>query len=462
MKIVALYCRVSTGRQEKEETIDSQIAEVEERIKQDGNVLGENLKFLDDGWSGDLLARPGLDQMRDSASKKEFEALYVWDRDRIARKYYLQELISEELQNLGIELIDLHSTEAKSPEDKILLGFKGLFAEYEKAKIAERMRRGKLFKAKSGKIVLGPGPFGYRYVRKTADNAGFFEINEEEAEVVRKLFKWIAEGLTIRKLIKRLYDLKLCPRKSHNEFWSNSTLCRLLRNEAYIGTVYYNKGQSAEPKKPKTICKYKRIKRSSRILRKKEEWIAIPVPSIIDKSLFYKVQDQLKINSEFSPRNKKHDYLLSGLVHCECGSRMGCEGGDGNYYYRCQNRLKRYPLPKDCFASGVNTERIDNIVWKKTKELIENPELLKQQAENWLIRQNSFTNSDSLEIETIKNLINKIELEEKRQAEAYGQGLLNFDLFRELIEKLKTGKRACRNDCTKPQQGEINLKSVRF
>lgn len=125
-------------------------------------------------------------------------------------------------------------------------------------------------------------------------------------------------------------------------------------------------------------------------MRPREEWIFIPVPAIIDEKLFEKIQKQLKTNYEFSPRNKKHDYLLSGLVYCECSSRMGCKGGDGNCYYRCQNRLKRYPLPKDCFASGVNTERIDNIVWKKIKELIENPELSKQQADNWLAKQKFF------------------------------------------------------------------------
>lgn len=107
MKIVALYARVSTNRQEKEATIESQIAEVEERIKEDGNILGENLRFTDNGWSGAMLARPSLDAMRDAASKKEFDVLYIWDRDRLARKFAYQEIILEELEELKIKLVDL-------------------------------------------------------------------------------------------------------------------------------------------------------------------------------------------------------------------------------------------------------------------------------------------------------------------------------------------------------------------
>lgn len=134
-RISAYYLRVSTNRQEKEETIDSQRAEVEERIKVDANVLGENLRFEDDGWSGDLLARPSLDAMRDAAVKKEFEVLYVWDRDRIARKYSYQELIMDELQDLGIEIIDLHTAPVRNMEDKIYLVSKGYLQSMRKQKL---------------------------------------------------------------------------------------------------------------------------------------------------------------------------------------------------------------------------------------------------------------------------------------------------------------------------------------
>lgn len=443
MKIAAFYARVSTERQEKEATIESQIDELEKKIKDDGNVLGENLRFIDNGWSGDLLARPALDQMRDSASKKEFEILYVWDRDRIARRYAYQEIILEEIENSRIQLIDLHSSEAKTPEDKILLGFKGLFAEYEKTKIAERMRRGKLFKARNGKIVLGPGPYGYKYILKSKDNEGYLEINEEEASIVRLIFNWIGnEGLSIRAVIKRLYDLKITPRKSKSGHWGNSTLCRLLRNKAYVGTVFYNKSQAVEPKTPQTHEKYKRIRKSSRVARSKEDWIAISVPSIIDEELFDKTQEQLKINALHSPRNKKHDYLLSGLIYCDCGSRMGCEGGEKNYYYRCQNRLKRYPLPPDCSASGLNTGRIDDIVWNKLKEFFQNHKLLEAQAARWLGGNNDNQSFEDGKIEEIKKHLLNVGEEERRQAKAYGEGIISFDLFKKLVSDIKDKKEA--------------------
>ena len=438
MEIAAYYCRVSTGRQEKEATIKSQIAEVEEKIRQSGNILGEDLRFADEGWSGDLLARPALDAMRDAAVKKEFEVLYVWDRDRIARKYAYQELILEELEESGIEIVDLHSSEIKTPEDKILLGFKGLFAEYEKVKIAERMRRGKLFKARSGKPVHGPGGYGYTYIPKTKDKDGYFVINQEQINNVRRIFQLVVEeGLSIRKLIAKLYKLEIYPPKSKRRAWSNNTLCRLLRNEAYIGRGYYNKTTAIEPIKPLKNEKYKKIKKSSRKLRPRDEWIPIKYPKTINKDLFYKAQEQLKVNAKFSQRNKKHNYLLSGLMYCDCGERMGCEGGNNpNRYYRGEARLKHYPLETPCKAAGINTDRVDGVVWNKVISLLTSPELIQRQAERWL---NGKEKRDDLQedIDNIKVLLSQLDEEEKRQAKAYGQEIITFQSFKELMDDIK-------------------------
>lgn len=463
MKIAAFYARVSTNRQEKEATIESQIAEVEEKIKQDGNILGDNLRFIDDGWSGDLLARPALDAMRDSAAEKEFEALYVWDRDRIARKYAYQEIILEELEEQGIKVVDLHASEVKTPEDKILLGFKGLFAEYEKAKIAERMRRGKYFKAKSGKIVHGPAPYGYKYIPKTKDKEGYWIIDGYEANIVRQIFSWVGhDGLTLRKVIKRLEKEKISPRKGKKEYiWRTSTLSRLLRNEAYIGRAYYNKTVAVEPKNPRSNEKYRRIKKSSRTYKPRDEWIPIAVPKIIDKVLFEKVQKQLKKNSKFSKRNRKHAYLLAGLLYCGCGSKMTGEPSGKHRYYRCINRILRHPLPKDCFAKGVNIKRIDGVVWNAIKGLLENPKLVRRQAERWLVKKKNY-NQKGRELRRIKKVISNLEAEEARLARAYTQELIPFPTFKKIVKEIKDKKIVLEKQAKKINEGlgkssQVNL-----
>src|SRR3989338_726998 len=208
MRPIAIAARVSSDRQREEQTIDSQIAELEKWAKDNNCLIIE--RYVDDGWSGDILARPELDRLRDDAGKGVWEAIVWSDRDRLARRYAYQEIVLEELQEKGVEVIFLHQAKAETPEDKILQGFQGLFAEYERVKIVERMRRGKLYKARMGKYMKLQAPYGYTYIPKTKESDPSLEINEEEAVVVLKIFHWIGdEGLTIRAVIKKLHELKI-------------------------------------------------------------------------------------------------------------------------------------------------------------------------------------------------------------------------------------------------------------
>ena len=151
MKLAAIYARVSTEKQEEQRTIDSQIYELREACKKDGVEIAK--EYTDDGFSGTLLARPGLDQLRDDVSKGLFSAVYILSPDRLARRYLYQAIVIEEFKKKGIEVIFLNKALTDSPEDQLLLGIEGLVAEYERAKILERTRRGRLHRAKNGEIM---------------------------------------------------------------------------------------------------------------------------------------------------------------------------------------------------------------------------------------------------------------------------------------------------------------------
>src|SRR4051812_48862917 len=103
MKRAALYARVSTRRQEEEETIGTQLDELRDRIQADGHLLVEECVYTDEGWTGELLARPAIDRLREDARAGRFEVLYVYDRGRLARKFVYQEILLEELENAGIQ-----------------------------------------------------------------------------------------------------------------------------------------------------------------------------------------------------------------------------------------------------------------------------------------------------------------------------------------------------------------------
>jgi site-specific DNA recombinase len=160
---VARYARVSSDQQTQAQTIASQVAALRDRVTADDCVLLPECEFIDEGYSGATLLRPGLERLRDLSASGGIERLYVHSPDRLARKYAYQVLLIDEFQRMGIEVVFLNRELSQSPEDELLLQVQGMVAEYERAKILERSRRGKRHAAQVGNItVLSGAPYGYR------------------------------------------------------------------------------------------------------------------------------------------------------------------------------------------------------------------------------------------------------------------------------------------------------------
>src|SRR5262245_50971000 len=203
----AIYARVSSDQQAQQSTIDSQVVALRQRVQADGLTLEDELCFLDDGYSGSTLLRPALERLRDIAWAGGFQRLYVHSPDRLARKYAWQVLLVEELQRSGVVIIFLNRTIGVSPEEDLLLQMQGMIAEYERAKIMERSRRGKRHAARSGSVnVLCGAPYGYRYITKHAGaGQAQYQVVLEEARVVRQVFEWVGrDRLSLREVGRRL------------------------------------------------------------------------------------------------------------------------------------------------------------------------------------------------------------------------------------------------------------------
>ena len=165
MKPAAFYARVSTSQQEEQGTIASQVTALKARITQDGCHLDPAHQFCDDGVSGSFLARPSLDRLRDLASEFGFEVLYMLSPDRLARRYAHQCVVLDELARWGIEIIFLNQpVTGDTPEDRLMVNVLGVLAEYERELIRDRLRRGKLFKARQGQVFANAAAYGYRYI----------------------------------------------------------------------------------------------------------------------------------------------------------------------------------------------------------------------------------------------------------------------------------------------------------
>ena len=389
IKLVALYARVSTSNQEDQKTVEAQISEVKEFAKDKYTIVAE---YIDEGWSGDILERPRLDQLRLDAKLKLWEAVICYDPDRLGRQLFHQQIVITELKQREIEILFVTMPPIKTFTDELLFGVRGLFAAWEKGKIAERFRIGKVNRVKNGHVLTTEAPYGLTYIPNTGKRGsgdyviGHYEINEYEAKILEGIFKMVADDrLTLRGVVKELQRLGIPPRKSSRGVWATSTLTTMLRNKTYIGEAHWGKSYAVVPENPYKIEKYRKQKKTSRRDRPEEKWYIIPVKGIINKDLFERTGVQLRKNFETLGRNKKNDFLVVGRVFCTCGGRRCGEGVQhGKYlYYRCENRVRTFPLPPTCKESAIDAKIADRRIWQKLEEFMKSPKMLREQSEKW-------------------------------------------------------------------------------
>ena len=391
---IALYARVSSERQAEEGTVESQVSSLREYATEQNYKINEKMIFIDNGISGGTLERPALDKLRDLSAAGEIDRLIILCPDRLARKHTHQLILSEELKRLGVELEFVNRKLSESPEDQLLFQIQGVISEFEREKIMERSRRGKLFKAKQGQVsVMSAAPYGYVYIPKAEKEPARYEMHEEESKIVQSIFRMCAhEGLTLGAIARRLSEKEILTRKKETQ-WNRSSVHKILANPAYSGFAAYRKTKSVPRTKmiKSTIDNggYSKTSNSSRRLLSKEEWLYIPVPRIISETIFAKVQTQLQDNKKFSTRNNtKNQYLLSGLLRCDkCGYvYFGITTHSKNKksirsYYTCSGtRLTSSSNnQKICSGQYIRTAVLDDIVWEQTKQLIENPKVILEQ-----------------------------------------------------------------------------------
>jgi len=321
---VGIYARVSSDQQAEQQTIQSQVSALRERVAADGHSLPEQLCFLDDGVSGATLTRPALEKLRDTAYAGSLQKLYVHSPDRLARKYAWQVLLVDELHSHGVEIVFLNHTMGASPEEDLLLQMQGMFAEYERAKILERSRRGRRHAAQRGSVnVLSGAPYGYRYITKQEGHGtAAYGVVEAQAAVVRQVFEWVGlDRLSLGEVSRRLKKRGVRT-ATGKTWWDRATVWGMLKNTAYMGSAAFGKTRTGERRKrPMRQRGYSRTPRrcGSTYDTSKDDWLLIPVPAIVDEALFETVHEQLDANrQQASERKRGARYLLQGLVKCSC------------------------------------------------------------------------------------------------------------------------------------------------
>jgi DNA invertase Pin-like site-specific DNA recombinase len=387
----AIYARVSSARQKKDQTIGSQTAALREHAAQNRLEVPPEWVFEDEGHSGATLVRPGLEALRDLAAQGCLDVVLVYSPDRLARKFAYQALLIEEFARTGVRVEFINNgARGDTPEDQLLVQFQGMFAEYEKAQLMERYRRGKVHRARAGSVnVLSGAPFGYRYLRKSDHAGAAYEILEDEAPLIAELFRRYADdGATIADLARWLTGQGV-PTRTGKHRWDRSVVWGMLRNPAYAGRAVFGKTMAVhESAGLNRIARLqgRSVPRAARTVgRPSEEWTEISVPAIVTEETFARVQQRLADNKRFAARNTKVPSLLQGLAACSaCGYgyyRTSTRTTNKTiYYYRCLGSDDyRFEGGRVCHNRPVRADYLDTVVWEHITGLLADPALIRSE-----------------------------------------------------------------------------------
>jgi len=401
-KRAVLYTRVSTDEQARSGySLAQQLEALRDYAAREGYEVLEEVQ--DAGQSGASLERPGMDWVRDLVAAGGVSAVLAQDRDRFAREPAYHYLLRREFEEHGCKMRALNDRGDESPEGELTDGILDQLAKYERAKIAERTRRGMLRKAREGRVCSARPPYGFR-LDAARDS---LVVHESEMAVVEKIFRLAADGLGPRAIQRRLLSEKV-PTAKGKQVWAPRTIKKVLTNDVYYpytfeevlelvtpevvarlhpdkeyGIQWYNRQRVTE----RTVSEpdgnggrhYRKVR--TFVWRPKEDWVAIPVPAYLPRALVNRAQILLEANKAFERKHPARTWELRGLMRCGCGLMMKTrtaqpKGGRRYHYYECK-RVGNHRQPCSSFQKSFRAEKVEAAIWSFVSGLLKDPERIR-------------------------------------------------------------------------------------
>src|SRR5271170_570042 len=454
MRIAAIYARVSSEQQREANTIASQTASLIEFAQGHDLEVPKEWVFEDEGYSGASLVRPGLERVRDLAAEGQIEAVLVYAPDRLSRKYAYQILLIEELARHGVDTVFMQAPQTASAEDQLLVQFQGMIAEYERAQILERSRRGKRHRAQSGEVsVMSGAPYGYRYIRKTEEAPAAYAVLEAEACVVQRIYEmYTVEGLSIGEITRRI-NAEGIPTRKASARWERSTVWAVLRNSAYRGVACFGKTRASSRTRVIRPQRRRGVVTPSTTAgheRPREEWIEIRVPALVSEESFARAQELLQENKVRSKRRTITPSVVQGLVSCQkCGyafSRTSTYTTARKiHYYKCigSDSWRKLGGPVCDNRRLVRQDLLDQIIWNEVIRLLEEPALIQQELDRRLAAARSANPTQKRE-QSLQRELTHVGKGIERLLNAYQEGLLLIEQLRDRMPLLRQRQQSLR------------------
>ena len=452
MMMAAIYARVSSEQQREEHTIASQTAALIEFARSHDLQVPKEWVFEDEGYSGATLERPGLERVRDLAAEGQIQVVLAYTPDRLSRKYAYQILLIEELARHGVETRFVKAPQTATPEDQLLVQFQGMIAEYERAQILERSRRGKRHRARAGEIsVMSGAPYGYRYIRKTEDAPASYAVIDAEARVVQRIYEmYTVEGLSIGAIARRLSEEGI-PTRKESPRWERSVVWAVLRNSAYRGIAYFGKTRAATRTRVTRALRLRggiSKRDSAGHERGREEWIEIPVPALVNEERFAQAQELLQENKIRARRRTITPSIVQGLVSCQkCGYAFSRTSTITTarklHYYKCIGSEGWRKLSNPVCTNGrfIRQDLLDQIVWAEVIRLLEDPTLIQLELDRRLVAARACDPAKQRE-HTLERERKRVSKSIERLLNAYQEELVSLEQLRERMPALRQRERA--------------------
>jgi site-specific DNA recombinase len=452
--MAAIYARVSSEQQREANTIASQTASLIEFAKNHDLEVPEEWVFQDEGYSGATLERPALERVRDLAAEGQIQVVLAYAPDRLSRKYAYQILLIEELARSGVETLFVKAPQGSSAEDQLLVQFQGMIAEYERAQILERSRRGKRHRAQSGEVsVMSGAPYGYRYIRKTEEAPAAYAVLEAEARVVQRIYEMYTVGeLSIGEITRRI-NAEGIPTRKASARWERSTVWAVLRNSAYRGVACFGKTRASS--RTRVIRPQRRRGVITPTMtagheRPREEWIEIPVPALVSEDSFARAQELLEQNKIRSRRRTIEPSIVQGLVSCQkCGYAFARTSTRTSarkiHYYKCigSDGWRKLGGPVCNNGRFVRQDLLDPIVWDEVVRLLEDPTLIRQELDRRLEAARS-SNPTKKREQSLQRELAQVGKGIERLLSAYQEALVSIEQLRERMPALRQREQTLR------------------
>jgi site-specific DNA recombinase len=396
MNRAVIYGRVSTEDQLEKYGLPTQLRACREHALKVGlNTVAE---VTDDGISGTILDRPGLEQVRKMVRDREVDVVLMLDVDRLSRELSHLLILKPEIEKFArLEFVTAKFED--SPSGRLFFGIRGVIAQYERELTRERTMRGKKERARSGLIVGGRVAYGYRY------REGKLVEDSDKAPIARRIFAEYDAGRSLRGIALLLRKMGAPTWSGRN--WCKSSVNRILSNETYAGVAYYGTHR-----------------REGKLLRLRDtsERIALSVPALVPREQWERVQTRLGSN-KWSGRPSLNFLLRSVLFCAKCGRKMGGENSRKCRSYRCTGRDPLRITGERCLIH-VSAPTLDTAAWSALVKTFSDPDVLRAALKR---RESELRNNNSVDFDELEKRASRL----RRKEETALSAMLDPDLSSE-------------------------------